>query len=62
MQFSAIAVFALFAGVMAANEGFVVVKRQAVERRQIDVSAPAMSDANGNVVAFDSTKVVIKRD
>jgi len=38
------------------------VKRQAVERRQVDVSAPAMSDANGNVVAFDSTKVVIKRD
>jgi hypothetical protein len=28
-----------------------------VKRQDVDVSQPAMSDATGNVIAFDSTKV-----
>ncbi|KEY65434.1 hypothetical protein S7711_10826 [Stachybotrys chartarum IBT 7711] len=59
MQFSVLTVFTLFAGAMAARDGFVVVKRNV--ERQVDVSQPAMTDANGNIVPFNAAGVVQQR-
>ncbi|KAL8377422.1 hypothetical protein RB595_008210 [Gaeumannomyces hyphopodioides] len=60
MQFSILSVFALAVAVSATslsqNEGFVVVKRQAVE---VPVNTPAMTNAAGEVIPFDSTKVYL---
>lgn len=62
MQFSILSVFALAVAVSAAslsqNEGFVVVKRQA-QGAEVPVNSPAMTNAAGEVLPFDSTKVYL---
>ncbi|KAH6677785.1 hypothetical protein F5X68DRAFT_234863 [Plectosphaerella plurivora] len=54
MQFSVLTVFAVMASFVAASPSHRLMPRQA---STVPVGSPAMSDANGNVVAFDSTKV-----
>ncbi|KAH7349605.1 hypothetical protein B0T11DRAFT_133090 [Plectosphaerella cucumerina] len=53
MQFSVLAVFAVMASAVAASPNRLVPRQAST----VPVGSPAMTDANGNVVAFDSTKV-----
>ena len=64
MQFSILSVFTMAVAVSAAslsqNEGFeVVVKRQAAPAAEVPVNQPAMSKADGSVVAFDPANVYL---
>ncbi|KLU85672.1 hypothetical protein MAPG_04694 [Magnaporthiopsis poae ATCC 64411] len=64
MQFSILSVFTMAVAVSAAalsqNEGFQVVKRQAAPvAQEVPVNQPAMSKADGSIVAFDPANVYL---
>ncbi|KAM9883883.1 hypothetical protein VDGL01_01979 [Verticillium dahliae] len=60
MQYSIVTLLAVVAAVQAGSVGSGhnrLVPRQA---STVDVSAPAMADANGNIVPFNAAEVVVE--
>ncbi|KAL2752234.1 hypothetical protein ACRALDRAFT_1066279 [Sodiomyces alcalophilus JCM 7366] len=60
MKYSAIALFALFTGAFA-SVGSGYNRLAPRQNSNVPVGAPAMTDANGNVVPFDSSKLQSRR-
>ncbi|ROT42748.1 hypothetical protein SODALDRAFT_326905 [Sodiomyces alkalinus F11] len=57
MQYSVIALFALYAGAFA-SVGSRYNRLAPRQNSVVPVGAPAMTDANGNVVPFDPSRIV----